>query len=325
MRFAEQWNWCMVDGVRDVAPVIREITLKPDAPIASYPLGSHINVSLLIDGQPQTRSYSLVGERSPNGYRIAVRLAPDSRGGSRAMWTLQPGARLEISNPSSLFDIDWARGNYCLIAGGIGITPIVGIAGALNRKNVDLHLHYAVKSRQDAAYLDEMSAELDHRLTVHASDEGARLDLDATFRKLPGDAIAILCGPMRMLEAARRAWNDMGRPAADLRYETFGSSGLLPTTEFRVRLRNTGTEIMVPQNRSMLSALNDAGYEVISDCQRGECGVCAIDVVGVEGEIDHRDVFFSDHQKRSNAKICPCVSRARGVVTVDTLYQPDVD
>jgi dimethylamine monooxygenase subunit B len=325
MRFAEQWNWCVVDGVRDVAPAIREITLKPDAPIASYPLGSHINVGLLIDGQPQTRSYSLVGERSPNGYRIAVRLAPDSRGGSRAMWALQPGARLEVSNPSSLFDIDWARSNYCLIAGGIGITPIVGITGALKRKNVDLHLHYAVKSRQDAAYLGEMSAELDHRLTVHAGDEGARLDLDATFRKLPGDAIAILCGPMRMLEAARRAWNDMGRPAADLRYETFGSSGLLPTTEFRVRLRNTGTEIVVPQNRSLLSALNDAGYEVISDCQRGECGVCAIDVVGVEGEIDHRDVFFSDHQKRSNAKICPCVSRARGVVTVDTLYQPDAD
>jgi ferredoxin-NADP reductase len=323
MRFAEQWSWCAVEGIRDVAPAIREITLRPDGAIAPYPLGSHINVSLLIDGQPQTRSYSLVGERNTTSHRIAVRLAPDSRGGSRAMWALQPGARLEISNPSSLFEIDWARRNYCLIAGGIGITPIVGIADALKRKNTDVHLHYAVKSRRDAAYLDEMSAMLNHRLTVHASDEGARLDLDATFRKLPEDAIAILCGPMRMLEAARRAWHDAGRPAADLRYETFGSSGLLPTTEFRVRLRNTSTEIVVPQNRSMLSALNDAGYEVISDCQRGECGVCAIDVVGVEGEIDHRDVFFSDHQKKSNAKICPCVSRARGVVTVDTLYQPD--
>jgi ferredoxin-NADP reductase len=323
MRFAEQWNWCTVDRVRDVAPTIREITLKPGAPIAPYPLGSHINVNLLIDGQPQTRSYSLVGERNPERHRIAVRLTPDSRGGSRAMWALLPGTRLEISNPSSLFEIDWARSRYCLIAGGIGITPMVGIAGELARRNADVHLHYAIKSRADAAYLDELSVLLDHRLTVHASDEGARLDLDATFRKLPVAAIAILCGPMRMLEAARRAWHDAGRPATDLRYETFGSSGLLPTTEFRVRLKNTGTEIVVPQNRSMLSALNDAGYEVISDCQRGECGVCAIDVVGVEGEIDHRDVFFSDHQKSSNAKICPCVSRARGVVTVDTLYRPD--
>ena len=128
---------------------------------------------------------------------------------------------------------------------------------------------------------------------------------------------------MRMLEAARRAWNEAGRPPADLRFETFGSSGLLPTAEFRVRLKGTGAEIVVPPNRSMLAALNGAGFEVISDCQRGECGVCAIDVIAVDGEIDHRDVFFSDHQKQGNAKICPCVSRAVGTVTVDTLYQPD--
>jgi vanillate O-demethylase ferredoxin subunit len=321
MRFAEQWTWCTVEATRDVTPSIREITLKPQA-VAPYPPGSHINVSLLIDGQPQTRSYSLVGERDLERYRIAVRLAPDSRGGSRAMWALQPGARIEISNPSSLFEIDWARRDYCLIAGGIGITPITAIAGALARRNANLDLHYAVKSRGDAAYLAELSALLGDRLTVHAGDEGARLDLGATFATLPREAIAILCGPMRMLEAARHAWNDSGRNAADLRYETFGSSGLLPTTEFRVRLKNGG-EIVVPQNRSMLSALNDAGYEVMSDCERGECGVCAIDVIGYEGEIDHRDVFFSDHQKSSNTRICPCVSRARGVVTVDTLYRTD--
>jgi vanillate O-demethylase ferredoxin subunit len=126
-----------------------------------------------------------------------------------------------------------------------------------------------------------------------------------------------------MLEAARSAWNAAGREPADLRYETFGSSGLLPTSEFRVRLKDSGAEIVVPQGRSMLSALNDAGFEVMSDCERGECGVCAIDVLAVDGEIDHRDVFFSDHQKSGNAKICPCVSRAVGTVTVDTLYHPD--
>jgi len=323
MRFAEQWTWCTVEAIRDVAPAIREFTLQPDGPAAPYPLGSHINVSLLVDGQPQTRSYSLVGERGSDRYRIAVRLAPDSRGGSRAMWALQPGARLEISNPSSLVEIDWTRKSYCLIAGGIGITPIIGIAAALTRRNVDVVLHYAVRSRRDAAYLDELSATLGPRLTVHAADEGKRIDLGATFRGLPGGTIIIFCGPMRMLDAARHAWNDAGRVATDLRYETFGSSGLLPTAEFRVRLRDTNTEIVVPQNRSMLEALNDAGVEVISDCQRGECGVCAIDVCCVDGEIDHRDVFFSDGQKKSNAKICPCVSRARGVVTVDTLYRTD--
>jgi vanillate O-demethylase ferredoxin subunit len=324
MRFAEQWSWCTVDAIRDVTPAIREIRLRPDGrQVAPYPAGSHISVAMLVDGQPATRCYSLVGDPDPEVYRIAVRLAPDSRGGSRGMWNLKPGARIEISSPASLIDIDWTRQSYCLIAGGIGITPITAIAGALHRRNIDLHLHYAVKSRADAAYLDELSAALGDRLTVHASDEDARIDLDATFRALPDDAIAIMCGPMRMLEAARRAWNDAGRAPSDLRYETFGSSGLMPSVEFRVRLKGLETELVVSQNRSMLSVLNEAGFEVISDCQRGECGVCAVDVVSLDGEIDHRDVFFSAQQKRDNRKICPCVSRAVGVVTIDTLYRAE--
>jgi vanillate O-demethylase ferredoxin subunit len=126
---------------------------------------------------------------------------------------------------------------------------------------------------------------------------------------------------MRLLEAARRSWAAAGRLAADLRYETFGSSGRLPTESFRVRIDHSGREILVPENKSMLDALNEAGFEVMSDCQRGECGVCAIDIMAVDGQIDHRDVFFSDHQKQTNAKICPCVSRAVGAITVNTLYR----
>ena len=324
MRFAEQWSWCTVESIRDVTPTIREFRLRPDnGRVAPCPPGSHISVNVLIDGQPARRCYSLVENSDHSAYRIAVRLAPDSRGGSRGMWSLQQGARIEATNPTSLLEIDWTRKNYCLIAGGIGITPITSIAAALRRQNIEAPLYYAVKSRGDAAFLDELTTLLGDRLTLCASDEGGRIDLDATFRMLPDDAIAIICGPMRMLEAARRTWNDLGRAPSDLRYETFGSSGLKPTAEFRVRLKDTGTELVVPPNSSMLDALNGAGFEVISDCQRGECGVCAVDVVAVEGEIDHRDVFFSDQQKHENRKICPCVSRAIGVVTIDTLYRAD--
>jgi dimethylamine monooxygenase subunit B len=324
MRFERKWMKCTVHATRDLTPAIREIVLRPEGfGIENYAIGSHVNVGVSIDGRPETRSYSLVGDPSPDGYRIAVRRAPDSRGGSRYMWSLPPGAHIEISSPASHFEIDWSRRSYCLIAGGIGITPIIGISSALMRRRAELELHYAVKSRRDAALLDELSDLLGDRLIIHASDEDTRIDLDQTFSRLPADALAILCGPMRLLEAARRSWASAGRVPTDLRYETFGSSGVLPTQSFRVRIDRSGREIMVPENKSMLDALNDAGFEVMSDCLRGECGVCAIDVVAVDGQIDHRDVFFSDHQKQANGKICPCVSRAVGAITVDTLDRGD--
>ena len=324
MRFTQKWTACTVHRIREVAPAIREFVLRPEAGTCeTYAVGSHVNVGVLVDGRPETRSYSLVGEFSAEGYRIAVRRAPDSRGGSRYMWSLKPGARIEVSTPASLFEIDWTRQSCCLVAGGIGITPIVGIATALMRRNTRMELHYAVSSRRDAAYLDGLAELFGDRLIVHASDESNRIDLDETFGRLREDSQAIICGPMRLLEAARRSWAAAGRPPADLRYETFGSSGLLPTEPFRVRIHHSGREIVVGENKSMLAALNEAGFEVMSDCQRGECGVCAIDVVAMDGKIDHRDVFFSDHEKQASGKICPCVSRAVGAITVNTLYRSD--
>ena len=285
------------------------------------PIGSHVNVGVLIDGRPETRCYSLVGDFNPAGYRIAVRLAPDSRGGSRYMWTLKPGARIEISSPASLLEIDWSQKSYCLIAGGIGITPMLGIAGALMRRNADVAFHYAVKSRADAAFLDELSDLLGDRLIVHAGDEGKRIDLDHTFaacRRMRRRSCAARCAcSKRHVVAGRR--RGARRPTCDTRRlaravccrrHHFGFGSIIP-----------GREILVPENKSMLDALNEAGFEVMSDCQRGECGVCAIDIVAVDGQIDHRDVFFSDHQKQANAKICPCVSRAVGAITVNTLYR----
>jgi hypothetical protein len=71
------------------------------------------------------------------------------------------------------------------------------------------------------------------------------------------------------------------------------------------------------------NAPDEAGFEVMSDCRRGECGVRAIDVISVDGQIDHRGVFLSDHQKKANDKICPYGSRTVGAITVNTLYHSD--
>ncbi|MGC2780026.1 MAG: PDR/VanB family oxidoreductase [Bradyrhizobium sp.] len=324
MRFEDNWSTATLVSTRDLAPGIREFILRPDNHVcAPYAVGSHIKLSVLVGGQPDVRSYSLVGEAEPQGYRIAVRLAEDSRGGSLYLWSLQPGARVEVTSPTSLLQVDWQRPQYCLVAGGIGITPLLGAAQALMRKGADVSLHYAVRSRRDAAYVEELSTLLGERLTVYDAEESQRLDLAQLFAGLSGGATVLFCGPMRMLDAARSAWSACGRAATDLSYETFGSSGRLAAEPFKVRLRGSGEEIIVPRDRSMLDVLNAAGHEVMADCRRGECGVCTIDVVEVEGEIDHRDVFFSAEQKHENRKLCTCVSRVHGVVTVDTLERAD--
>ncbi|WP_207482819.1 2Fe-2S iron-sulfur cluster-binding protein, partial [Arenibaculum pallidiluteum] len=133
-----------------------------------------------------------------------------------------------------------------------------------------------------------------------------------------------VCGPIGLLEAARRAWQDSGRPVDGLRFETFGSSGRHAAEAFRVCIPRLGREVEVPRNQSMLEALEAAGVEMIYDCRRGECGLCAVRILEVEGEIDHRDVFFSERQKAANQHMCTCVSRAvRGAVTIDTADRMD--
>ena len=151
----------------------------------------------------------------------------------------------------------------------------------------------------------------------------APIDFAAEIAQLPAGAQLYTCGPVPMLEAVKRAWSDAGRPLPDLRFETFGSSGRLPTQAFRLRVPRHGLEIEVPANTTLLEALEAAGVQTLWDCRRGECGLCAMDVLAIDGEIDHRDVFLSEHEKQANGRICACVSRAVGTLAIDSAYRPD--
>ncbi|MGI8526284.1 MAG: PDR/VanB family oxidoreductase [Pseudolabrys sp.] len=322
MRVAEAWSQGRVIAIRNVTPTIRLFDIVPDAERpTSYPLGGHLNVGVLIGVKSDTRSYSLIG--ADGAYRIAVKLDRDGRGGSSYMWSLELGARLAISNPRSNFPLDYGHASYVLIAGGIGITPIYGIARALARHGAPVRLAYAARTPDELAFAADLRAVLGKRMRTFISAQNQRLDIVGLLGEVAPGGLAMICGPLRMLDEARRAWKALGRPAADLRFETFGSSGARPPEPFRIRVPDRSGEIVVAENQSMLDALKEAGLEVISDCRRGECGVCAINIVAVDGTIDHRDVFFSESQKRDNAKICACVSRAIGTVTLDPLFRPD--
>ena len=112
-----------------------------------------------------------------------------------------------------------------------------------------------------------------------------------------------------------------GRPVSRLRYEVFGDSGLFAESPFTVEVLNRGIAVPVRSDQTLLEALRAAGVDMISDCERGECGLCAVRVVTHDGAIDHRDVFFSAHEKLENQRMCACVSRfTGGSGVIDTGY-----
>jgi len=322
MRSDTTWTAATVRAIRDMTPTIRLFEIAPDDGGAMWSPGSHVDIGLVVDGRADMRSYSLVGEPDGAVYRIAVKRDDQGRGGSRAMHMLKPGARVSVSSARNHFELEFDRPEYLLIAGGIGITPMLGMATALMRRGASLRFLYAARSRQELAFLPDLSAQLGERLAVFVSGEGQRIDFAAEIARLHADGQLYLCGPMRLLDDARRAWADAGRKPSGLRYETFGSSGRFAPQAFRVRTSPQGVEVVVPENKTMLDALVEAGIDVMWDCRRGECGLCALNVIEAAGEIDHRDVFFSERERRENTKICACVSRAvGGVLVVDTAYR----
>jgi ferredoxin len=104
-----------------------------------------------------------------------------------------------------------------------------------------------------------------------------------------------------------------------LRFETFGSGGRFAAEPFKVRIPRLGLEVDVAINQTMLEALEAAGIDMIFDCLRGECGLCALPIIETDGIVDHRDVFFSEDEKAANSKLCTCVSRViGGSIAIDT-------
>jgi vanillate O-demethylase ferredoxin subunit len=281
----------------------------------------------------QTRSYSLIGAPHPKAWRIAVKRMDEGRGGSLAMWRLAVGDRLLTSEPQNLFALDLTAPGYLVVAGGIGITPLVGMVQRLadlsRSTRVPLRVLYGARSEQEQVFAADLRAALHGLpasalggpLQLHSGPAG--IDFASEIAALPTGGQLYTCGPVPMLEALKTAWQAAGRPPSDLRFETFGSSGRLPTQAFRLTVPRHGIDIEVPPGSTLLEALEGAGVPTIADCRRGECGLCVMDVVSVQGEIDHRDVFLSAHEKAGCKRICVCVSRAVGNITLDSAWRPD--
>ncbi|TGN74166.1 oxidoreductase [Bradyrhizobium yuanmingense] len=306
-------------ATRDLTPDVRLFEIEPDCPLIKATPGSHIDVRVPTDTQPQLRSYSLVGPCADRLCRIAVKRLASSRGGSIGMWRLKAGEQLTIFEPTNSFELSYDRPDYLLLAGGIGITPIYTMALALKRAGANFRLLYAARSRRDLPLADELATYIGERLQLFVGEDGQRIDIGGEIAQLDVRGELYVCGPFGMLDAAKQLWSQAGRPATHLRYETFGNTGGFADAPFKIRVPRLGLEIDVPAHRSMLEALEDAGVNMILGCRRGECGLCGLPILEASAEVDHRDVFFSTEERATNSKLCTCVSRlARGYVTIDT-------
>jgi ferredoxin-NADP reductase len=315
-----------VASARMLSPSVREIVFEAP-PALTWSAGAHLRLQLpLSDGRLDLRRYSLVG-RPQHGqpWRVAVKRVDASRGGSAFMHALQVGQRVAAQAPANHFELPPGRRPTWIVAGGIGITPLLGHAQALGAQpGAEVQMDYAVRDASDLVYADELRSALGDRLHTHAGNRGERLDIAARVAALPADAQALACGPVRLLEALREAWAAAGRPPQRLRFETFGTSGHALSQPFWVAVPRHGLRFEVPADRSLLDALQEHGVACLADCLRGECGLCMVDVLERHGIIDHRDVFMSAAEKQRDDRLCACVSRvAGGGIIIDSAWRPD--
>jgi tetrachlorobenzoquinone reductase len=291
-----------------------ELVVPAGGDLAPFTAGSHIDLHL---PNGMIRSYSLVNDPSEcHRYVIAINKDTASRGGSRHIHeTLRAGDLITISHPKNNFLLEESAAHTILIAGGIGITPLLSMIRRLGAFGRSCELHYAARTRAAAAFLDELKA-LGPRLHLHVDEETGRiLDLPAIVRSAPAGAHLYCCGPVPMLEAFEAATAD--RPSAQVHVEYF-TAREKPAVEggFQVKLARSNRTITVEPGKTILNALLDAGVHVNYACTEGVCGTCETRVI--EGVPDHRDLFLGKEEQAANTTMMICCSGSKsGTLVLD--------
>ncbi|WP_417512374.1 PDR/VanB family oxidoreductase [Microbacterium sp.] len=275
--------------------------------LLSYEAGAHLDV-YVEDGS--CRQYSLVRPNDTTVLRIAVLREEDGRGGSAHLHDrVGVGDTVRVGAPRNTFRLREAP-EYLLIAGGIGVTPMVAMADELDRRGDRWVLHYLGRSRETMAYAAELEDAFPGRIRIHTSNPPDRADVAALIGALPNGTSVYACGPSRMLEALQEAVDS--RPKVELHVEHFSVPNVpqdhAPDEPFELELAQSGQILPVGAGQSALDVLEDAGHFILSSCREGTCGSCEVRVLG--GKVDHRDWLLDDAEKQRNDRMYVCVSRA---------------
>lgn len=285
--------------------------------LPAFEAGSHIDVHV---GQGLIRQYSLCNAPSErHRYVISVSLDPQSRGGSSAMHEqISAGDVLQISAPRNHFPLIHAE-RYLLLAGGIGITPILCMAEHLSAANADFEMHYCARSPERTAFRSRI-ADSTFRDQVHFHyDSGAadqKLDFGDLFSKQSRGTHVFLCGPTGFIEHATNTARAYGWSDDAIHFEYFSAAPVDGSgdTSFEVRLASSGDTYVIPPDQTVVAVLAQHGIEIPVSCEAGVCGTCLTRVL--DGHPDHRDAFMTDEEHAQNDQFTPCCSRSKGDVLV---------
>lgn len=271
--------------------------------------GSHIDLHL---PNGMVRQYSLTnGPADTERYRIGVARDAASRGGSATIHDdLEVGDELAISRPRNGFPLRRDVPHTRLIAGGIGITPLLAMAQALDRMGLDFDVHYFVRSPEHAAFAEILDGFGD-RVTRYegATPKETTVQLEALLTEPSNTSQVYACGPAPMLDAVRTLASGSGWRDDQVHFEYFANPNEIDDTgKFEVALARSARTITVPSGMSILDALRSDGVAIDASCEQGACGTCAANVI--EGVPLHQDVYLNDSERAAGTTILTCVSRA---------------
>jgi tetrachlorobenzoquinone reductase len=280
------------------------------AALPTWKPGAHVALHL---PNGLVREYSLCSDPyDSTQWTVAVLHTPDSRGGSAYIHESLPvGAHIPVDGPRNAFHLDEGPKHF-LIAGGIGITPILPMVRELQARGAEWSLLYTGRSRKTMAFLPAVEQLPRERLHVHVDEENGRYpDLKAILHSQDPRTLVYCCGPTPLMDAVAEGMEDPGL----LRLERFKApERALPPGEtdqaFDVVLHSSGERIAVGPDDSVLDALEAAGVAVESSCTEGICGTCETKVIS--GDVDHRDFLLTPEEHEAAGTMMVCVSRCRG-------------
>lgn len=281
--------------------------------LPAFTAGAHLDVHL---PNGLVRQYSLCNSPTDSSrYLIAVLRDAASRGGSQVVHeAVAEGSTLQVSAPKNHFPLAEAAPHHLLLAGGIGVTPMLAMAETLAASGQSFELHYATRSPERTAFVDRLAAAPYASRVKHHFDDGEptqKLDIATTLLNAPQGSHLYVCGPQGFMDAVLGTARSSDWPEQQLHYEFFGAAPVDTSDDgsFEVEIASSGQIIPVLPEQTTLQALQAAGLDIPMSCEQGVCGTC---LTGVKsGTPDHRDHYLTPEEQAANEQFLPCCSRAK--------------